>query len=148
VSTHYVSARWTVKPGREEEFVTAFEALALWAELNHPEGGTARLLHSIDEPSVYVGMWEFPGAEAIERWRRRDVVEHMDTLGRSPTASSVFEPASCRRLSAAGGRPSYVVRARASGRAGAPGRAAAATHLRGRVRGRRRPRARAGARRR
>ena len=26
-------------------------------------------------------MWEFPGAEAIERWReQRDVAEHMDTL--------------------------------------------------------------------
>jgi hypothetical protein len=81
VSTHYVSSRWTVKPGREEEFVTAFEALALWAELNHPEGGTARLLQSVDTPLDYLGMWELPGAEAVERWREhRDVVEHLATL--------------------------------------------------------------------
>jgi hypothetical protein len=27
-------------------------------------------------------MWEFPGAEAIERWRdQQDVVEHMAALG-------------------------------------------------------------------
>ena len=81
MSTHYASSRWTVKPGRAEEFVTAFEALALWAELHHPEGGTARLLQSIEEPSDYVGMWEFPGAEAIKRWREhKDVIEHMDRL--------------------------------------------------------------------
>lgn len=81
MSTHYVTGTWTVKPGREEEFVTAFETLALWAELNHPESGTARLLQSLERPSMYVGMWEFPGAEAIARWRElRDVGEHLDAL--------------------------------------------------------------------
>lgn len=81
MSTHYASSRWTVKPGRAEEFTAAFEAFALWAELNHPEGGTARLLQSIEKPSEYVGMWEFPGAEAIERWRgQKDVLNHMDRL--------------------------------------------------------------------
>ncbi|MGZ8688494.1 MAG: hypothetical protein ACXWZP_08715 [Gaiellaceae bacterium] len=81
MSTHYVSSRWTVKPGRESEFVAAFEAFALWAELNHPEGGTARLLQGVDERSQYVGLWEFPGAETIERWRgQKDVVAHLDTL--------------------------------------------------------------------
>lgn len=82
MSTHYVTSRWAVKPGCEEEFGAAFEAFALWAELNHPQGGTARLLQNVEEPSEYVGMWEFPGAEAIERWRdQQDVVEHMAALG-------------------------------------------------------------------
>ena len=81
MSTHYVTGTWTVKPGRGEEFVTAFEALALWLELNHPESGTARLLQSLERPAVYVGMWEFPGAESIARWRAlHDVGEHLDTL--------------------------------------------------------------------
>lgn len=81
MSTHYVSSRWSVKPGHEEEFVAAFETLALWAELNHPEGGTARLLQSVGEPSDYVAMWEFPSAEAIERWRAtKDVGDHLDAL--------------------------------------------------------------------
>jgi len=81
VSTHYVSSRWKVKRGREEEFVTAFETFALWAELNHPEGGTARLLQNVDVPSQVEAMWEFPGAEAIERWReQKDVAEHMGRL--------------------------------------------------------------------
>jgi hypothetical protein len=81
VSTHYVSSRWKVKRGREDEFVSAFETFALWAELNHPEGGTARLMQDVDEPLRMTGMWEFPGAEAIERWREhRDVIEHMERL--------------------------------------------------------------------
>lgn len=81
MSTHYVSSRWTVKPDRGEEFVAAFEAFALWAELNHPEAGTARLLQSADDQGVYVALWEFPAAAGVERWReQKDVVEHMDRL--------------------------------------------------------------------
>jgi heme-degrading monooxygenase HmoA len=81
VSTHYVSSRWKVKRGREDEFVAAFETFALWAELNHPEGGTARLLQNVDQPLQVTALWEFPGAEAIERWRGHgDVVEHMARL--------------------------------------------------------------------
>lgn len=81
MSTHYVSSRWKVKRGREDEFVSAFETFALWAELNHPEGGTARLMQDVDEPLRMTGTWEFPGAEAIERWREhRDVIEHMERL--------------------------------------------------------------------
>lgn len=81
MSTHYVSGRWKVKRGREDEFISAFETFALWAELNHPEGGTARLLQNVDEPLQMTGMWEFPGGEAIKRWReQKDVVEHMGRL--------------------------------------------------------------------
>lgn len=81
MSTHYVSSRWKVKRGREDEFVGAFETFALWAELNHPEGGTARLLQDVDDSLQVTAMWEFPGAEAIERWREhRDVIEHMGRL--------------------------------------------------------------------
>lgn len=81
MSTHYISSRWQVKRGREDEFVSAFQALALWSELNHPEGGTARLLQNVDEPLQLTALWEFPGAEAIDRWRaQKDVVEHMGHL--------------------------------------------------------------------
>ncbi len=81
MSTHYVASRWKVKRGRGDDFVAAFEAFALWAELNHPEGGTARLLQQVEEPSQMTTIWEFPGAETIERWRQQpDVVEHMGRL--------------------------------------------------------------------
>jgi hypothetical protein len=40
-----------------------------------------RLLQNVEDPLQVTGMWEFPGAEAIERWRgHRDVAEHMGRL--------------------------------------------------------------------
>ena len=55
MSTHVLTGRFAVKKGREDAFASAWEAVALHAELDAPGTGTARLLQSTDDPSQFVG---------------------------------------------------------------------------------------------
>jgi len=75
MSTHVLTGRFAVKKGREDAFASAWEAVALHAELDAPGTGTARLLQSTDDPSQFVGLWEFPSAEAIAIWRSDPAVQ-------------------------------------------------------------------------
>jgi heme-degrading monooxygenase HmoA len=69
MSTHVLAGRFAVKRGREDAFAAAWEAVALHAELDAPGTVAARLLQSTDDPRQFLGLWEFPSAEAIARWR-------------------------------------------------------------------------------
>lgn len=81
MSTHYVSGRWRVKSGLEDRFVDAWEELAVWSETTL-RSGTARLLQSADDSSVFLGLWEFSSLEAIDAWREQQGVrERLASLG-------------------------------------------------------------------
>ena len=71
----YTLGIWTVKDGREAEFVKAWEDLADRTKSDFPDG-TATLLRDRDQPNLFIsfGPWESP--EQIEQWRSSDTFKH------------------------------------------------------------------------
>jgi heme-degrading monooxygenase HmoA len=64
----YTVGVWTVKRGREEDFVNAWHALAQWTiEQGFDSHGT--LLRDHDDPSRFVSLGPWPSADAAQRWR-------------------------------------------------------------------------------
>lgn len=70
-----MSGRWKAKAEREQEFVEAWSELASWSGQNVPGSGTARLLQSAEDPSVFAGFWSFANADVIRNWRETPGVQ-------------------------------------------------------------------------
>ena len=64
----WTHGRWTVKPGREEDFLAALGALAadVRAEMDAP---TPTLLRDRDQPNRFLTFGRWESMEAIERFR-------------------------------------------------------------------------------
>lgn len=75
MSTHVLTGRWQVRDGKEDEFTSSWEAIAVLSEVEDPERSAARLLQSTEDPLLFVGLWEFPSAEAIDAWRANAAVQ-------------------------------------------------------------------------
>lgn len=69
MSELYTSGRWTVQPGREEEFVAAWSELAQWTAEEIAGSSWARLLQHEDEPNLFVSFGPWENAESIAAWR-------------------------------------------------------------------------------
>ncbi|MHB8659821.1 MAG: putative quinol monooxygenase [Solirubrobacteraceae bacterium] len=65
----YTHGVWTVKPGREEEFVAAWAELAEWTAREVPGSGWAKLARDTTAPSQFRSFGPWRDAEAIEQWR-------------------------------------------------------------------------------
>jgi heme-degrading monooxygenase HmoA len=65
----YTSGVWTVKVGREEDFVTRWTALAEWASKEFPSAGRPTLLRDMDEPRRFVSFGAWDDMEQIEGFR-------------------------------------------------------------------------------
>jgi heme-degrading monooxygenase HmoA len=94
MSTHVVTGRWTVKRGGDDEFVSVWEAAVLRAELEAPGTSAARLLQSTDDPSRFLGLWEFRSADAIAAWQAdtgaQELIAALERLV-EPGETEVFE---------------------------------------------------------
>jgi heme-degrading monooxygenase HmoA len=62
---------WTVKNGREGDFVDAWRALADRTKSDFPEE-TATLLRDRDEPNRFISFGPWESLEQIEQWRSSD----------------------------------------------------------------------------
>ena len=86
----YTSGRWTVVPGREEEFVTAWREMAQWTSAEIPGNSWATLLQDHEEPNVFLSLGPWESAEAIAAWRESPgFKEH---VGRIRGMLEDFEP--------------------------------------------------------
>lgn len=65
----YTHGVWTVKPGREQEFVAAWAELAEWTADEVPGSGWARLLRDTAAPNQFRSFGPWRDTEAIEAWR-------------------------------------------------------------------------------
>lgn len=65
----FTYGRWTVMPGKHEEFLRAWQDLADWTKANIEGAGWAKLLIDGENPNLFLsfGPWEDP--DAIQRWR-------------------------------------------------------------------------------
>lgn len=63
--------RWTVRTGREEEFVALWRAFAEWAITNLPDAKGAVVSRDRDHPNQFVSFGPWPTLEAIDDFRSR-----------------------------------------------------------------------------
>jgi heme-degrading monooxygenase HmoA len=70
--TVYTLGIWTVKAGRELDFVRAWQELAEQTKLDFPDG-TATLLRDRAHPSQFISFGPWESLEQIEQWRGSDM---------------------------------------------------------------------------
>jgi heme-degrading monooxygenase HmoA len=68
VTRFWSHSTWTVKPGREKEFVAAWREWALWSEAQGL-GSSARLLRDVDQPGRFVSFGPWEDLDTVRRWR-------------------------------------------------------------------------------
>ena len=73
----YTSGVWVVKPGEEDDFVTAWkELVALGAEM--PESGRFRLLRDAEQPGRFMSFAPWESLDAVQaRTRHPEFAERM-----------------------------------------------------------------------
>lgn len=85
----YTLGVWTVKPGREEEFVAAWRDLATRTAAEFP-APSALLLRDRDNPNVFISSGPWPSLEEIGRWRSS--ATFTDGVGKIRELLDGFEP--------------------------------------------------------
>jgi len=65
----YSIGSWVVKPGREEEFRSAWNDLALWTAESKIGASEGVLVQDTEDPRLFYCLWLFESEEAIDRWR-------------------------------------------------------------------------------
>jgi heme-degrading monooxygenase HmoA len=87
--TVYTLGVWRVKPGREADFVNAWDEFARWTvESGYESTGT--LLRDRSEPGRFVSFGPWPSAEAAEEWR--DSSGFAERVGALRDTLDSFEP--------------------------------------------------------
>lgn len=69
MSQLYTAGKWTVTPGREDEFVKAWSEMAEWTSAEIPGSSWATLLQHHEEPNVFLSFGPWDTTEAIAAWR-------------------------------------------------------------------------------
>jgi heme-degrading monooxygenase HmoA len=91
VAIPYTQGVWQVKPGRAEEFVTAWTEFAEWTAQHAPGAGRGTLLRDRDDPNRFVSIGPWESLDAIEAWRALDGWK--ERVGRIRELLIDFEPA-------------------------------------------------------
>lgn len=66
--TTYTLGLWTVQPGREDEFVEAWKALAVATRKDFP-GAVGTLLRDTEQQNLFVSYGPWESAEQVAQWR-------------------------------------------------------------------------------
>jgi heme-degrading monooxygenase HmoA len=85
----YTLGVWTVKRGREDDFIAAWETMATATAADFP-GATATLLRDRDEPLKFISSGPWDSLDQIETWRGSSTFH--DGVGRIRDAIEGFEP--------------------------------------------------------
>lgn len=95
----YTSGVWTVKPGREDQFVASWRELAEWAVTEFPGAGRPTLLRDTTDSQRFVSFGAWQDLEQIAAFRQHhEFSRHVERLkealdGFSPmTYEAVIEP--------------------------------------------------------
>lgn len=65
----YTAGRWTVKPGKEQEFIQAWQEFADWTGKHQVGAGEARLMQDIEHPNRLISFGDWDTPESIQTWR-------------------------------------------------------------------------------
>lgn len=97
----YTCGIWTVTPGREDEFVAAWEDLARWSAEHVAGAGWATLVQQDDQPNRFLTFGPWESLEAIDAWRSSDGFR--ERVGRIRALLEDFQPGTFRRRAGVGG---------------------------------------------
>jgi heme-degrading monooxygenase HmoA len=100
VNDLYTCGTWTVTPGREDEFVAAWEELARWTAEHIPGARWATLVQQEDQPSRFLTFGPWESLEAIDQWRASD--DFQQRIGRIRALLEDFQPGTFRRRAGVG----------------------------------------------
>jgi quinol monooxygenase YgiN len=70
----YTLGMWTVKTGREDEFVAAWSDLAEKTKADFPDA-TATLLRDGEQPNLFISFGPWESVEEIDRWRSSETFQ-------------------------------------------------------------------------
>lgn len=70
----WTHGRWTVKPGREDEFVRAWSDLARAAVAEFGVSSPPTLLRDRDHPNVFLGFGAWPDLQTLRRFHDSELV--------------------------------------------------------------------------
>lgn len=70
----YTSAQWKAKPGKEKEFIQAWQRFASWTAQNFKASG-ARLIQDMEDPTRFVSFGRWDSQASIDDWRKRSEFE-------------------------------------------------------------------------
>ena len=96
----YTCGIWTVVPGREDEFVAAWDELARWTKENLAGATWAALVQDTERPNRFLTFGPWESAEAIDAWRASDGFR--ERVGRFGPLLEAFEPGTYRRRAGVG----------------------------------------------
>jgi len=68
----YTSGDWFVKPGREEDFIEAWNDLAVWTAADIAPGARAVLLRDREDPALFRSFGPWDGDEQVAVWRQSE----------------------------------------------------------------------------
>jgi heme-degrading monooxygenase HmoA len=85
----YTLGVWTVKPGREDDFIEAWNAMAMATAADFP-GASAMLLRDRDEPTKFISSGPWDSLDQIETWRGSDTFKN--GVGKIRDLIDGFEP--------------------------------------------------------
>jgi heme-degrading monooxygenase HmoA len=85
----YTLGVWTVKPGREQDFIDAWHGMAAATAAEYP-GSSAVLLQDRDTPTKFISSGPWESLEQIEAWRGSDLFR--EGVGRIRDVIDAFEP--------------------------------------------------------
>ena len=67
----YSCGIWTVKPGKETEFIHAWQTFANWTSKNQAGMGSAHLLQDMEHANRFLSFGPWESIEKIQEWRDR-----------------------------------------------------------------------------
>ena len=77
----FTYGRWTVTPGKHDEFQAAWRDLADWTLANIEGAGWAKLLMDGEDPNLFLSFGTWTDPAAIQRWRSSDgFAEHIGRM--------------------------------------------------------------------
>jgi heme-degrading monooxygenase HmoA len=90
----FTHGRWVVRPGREDDFIAAWQEMADWTGREVEGAEWARLLRDEDEPNVFFSFGPWESRDAVKTWRRLDGFQ--DRVGRIGELLENFEAHNCQ----------------------------------------------------
>jgi heme-degrading monooxygenase HmoA len=92
----YTLAIWKVKPGKEAEFIEAWQAFADWTTHTQASAGEGILLQGEDSPTQFVSFGPWDNAENVVNWRAQP--EFRDFLSKARELCEELQPQNMIRV--------------------------------------------------
>src|SRR5437667_12481597 len=93
----YTLGLWTVKPGKENEFVDQWTVFAKWTSKNFSEAKKAYLLQDEKNSLRFISFGPWTNENAIEKWR--DSTEFKNFVGTVKELCNDFQPNTLKPVS-------------------------------------------------